>query len=484
MSPCYARPDVQPEFSLTQPYGPVESPAITQLPPVLAKRPGDDRLTKRPAAGNGMADSRSHGFDQPVWSDDFDHGLFMSAVSLWGGVLADRYDRKKILLLTQAFTASNLLVLALLSEADVIATWQVYVSSAGLGAAQAMTMPARTAMVRSLVGPEDLKNAITLNMVQMQSAQVIWPSIVGVIISLAGVSAALATSSGLAFLGIALLTVVHTAPVGSQGEARSPLRELVEGLSYSFSAPRVSTLMGMAFMVGLFGLPFMSMAPGFAREVLNFGAGNTGLFMMASGLGSIAGSVFIMTVQVRDNLRLYFVGSGFMGLSIALLGLIPWAYAEFLPAAGFGFCLSVMIVGGQTLLQMEVPPNILGRTSSVWSLVAAIGFVASAPIGFAADAIGLRAALGGAGLILVLLCSRQRRPANQRLAIAACRGRARRSYFDPVAGSFEIPPMWPRRSPCTEFQVVCWMGSWADDKGGLTSFTPPPPPASRRLAGG
>ncbi len=329
-------------------------------------------------------------------------GLFMSAVSLWGGVLADRYDRKKILLLTQAFTAGNLLVLALLSGADLITTWHVYVSSAGLGAAQALTMPARTAMVRSLVGPEDLKNAIALNTVQMQSAQVIWPAIAGGIISLVGVSAILATSSGLSFLGIALLTLVHVAPVESRGEARSPLRELVEGLRYSFSAPRVSTLMGMAIMVGFFGLPFMSMAPGFAREVLNFGAGNTGLFLMASGLGSIAGSIFIMMVRVRDNLRLYFVGSGFMGLSIALLGVIPWTYAEFLPAAMFGFCLSVMIVGGQTLLQMEVPSNLLGRTSSVWSLVAAIGFVASAPIGFLADAIGLRAALGGAGLILAI----------------------------------------------------------------------------------
>ena len=329
-------------------------------------------------------------------------GLPMAFVSLWGGVLADRYDRKKILLLTQAFTASNLLLLAILIEADLIATWQIYLSSAGLGAAQALTMPARTAMVRSLVGPEDMKNAVALNAVQMQSAQVIWPSVAGGIIGLAGVSATLATSSGLSFVGIAFLSLVHSAPLESRGVAKSPLRELAEGLRYSFSASQVSTLMGMAMIVGFFGLPFMSMAPGFAREVLNFNAGSTGLFLMASGLGSIAGSIFVLIVPVRDNLRLYFLGSGLMGLSVALVGITPWAYVTFLPAALFGFCLSLMIVGGQTLLQTVVPQNILGRTTSVWSLVAAIGFVASFPIGLAGEAFGLRTALTACGLILIL----------------------------------------------------------------------------------
>lgn len=330
-------------------------------------------------------------------------GLPMSIVSLWGGVLADRYDRRNILVFSQGFTGANLLLLAFLVQTDAIAIWHVYASSVGLGAMQALTMPARQAMVRSLVGPEDMKNAVSLNSIQMQVAQVVWPFLAGGIIALIGIAATLTTSAGLSVLGIIFLAAIRVqTKAESYGLRASPLRDLIDGLRYSFSAPKVGTLMSMAIFVGLFGLPFTSIAPGYAREVLGFDAGRTGLFLMATGAGSIAGSMFVLLVHVRDNLRLYFVGSGFMGLSVAGVTLAPWPFLAFIPAGGFGFCLAVMIVGGQTLFQTEVPPNLLGRVNSVWSLVAAIGFVAALPIGFAADVFGLRAALAFCGFALAL----------------------------------------------------------------------------------
>lgn len=330
-------------------------------------------------------------------------GVPMSLVSLWGGVVADRYDRKKILVASQSFTTLNLAVLAALYAVGLIAPWHVYVSSVGLGAMQALTMPARNAMVRSLVGLADMKNAVALNSIQMQTAQVIWPSLAGVMISLAGVAFTLGASAALSTLGIVFLLFVRSKPAAPNRVHQSPLRSLLDGLAYSFSAPKVSTLMGMAIIVGFFGLPYMSMAPGFAHEELRFSAGETGLLLMATGIGSVVGSVAVLALQVRDNLRLYFVGSGFMGLSIALVALSPWAYLTFLPAAGFGFCLSIMIVGGQTLFQTEVPQELLGRVTSVWGLVAGFGFLASLPVGVLGEEYGVRTVLLASGLILVCL---------------------------------------------------------------------------------
>jgi MFS family permease len=327
-------------------------------------------------------------------------GVPMSIVSLWGGVLADRWDRRLILMVSQAFTGINLLILAALTVAGMVEVWHVYVSSFGLGVTQALTMPARNALIRSLVQPEEIKSAVALNAVQAQSAQVIWPSIAGGIISLLGVGAALVTTALLALLGIVFLIWVRPDGVELPRSQSSQARDLAEGLHYSFSAPRVGTLMGMAIVAGFFAMPYMSLAPGFARDVFHFSAGEAGLLLMASGVGAIVGSVYALMVQFRDNLRVYFVGCTFLGLSVAGVAASPWPILSFLPAAGFGFCISIMIVSGQTLFQAEVPPQILGRVNSIWSLVGGIGFLASLPVGIAGDVVGIRGALMTIGLIL------------------------------------------------------------------------------------
>jgi MFS family permease len=329
-------------------------------------------------------------------------GLPMTLVSLWGGVLADRYDRRAILIAAQAFTGLNLFTLALLTETGLVATWHVYASSVGLGAMQAITMPARNAIIRSLVGPESMRNAVALNSVQMQVAQVVWPALAGIMIALVGVGSTLALSGALSISGIFCLLLVKLMPVEAVAVRKNQLRELIEGARYSFSAPPVSTLMSMAICVGFFGLFYTSVAPGYAREELGMTASWTGFFLMALGVGSILGSIFMLVVDVRDNLRAYFVGAAAMGASIFLVSAAPWDALAFLPTAAFGFCLATMVVSGGTLLQVEVPPHLLGRTTSFWSICGGIGLAASLPIGALGEVFGLRYSMGAAGLLLLL----------------------------------------------------------------------------------
>lgn len=327
-------------------------------------------------------------------------GLPMTLTSLWGGVLADRYDRRKILVFSQTFTGLNLLALAVLTVADLVQPWHVYLSSIGLGVMQALTMPARQALVNSLVGREFMRNAVALNTIQMQVAQVIWPSIAGVMIALVGVGPTLALSAGLSFMGNVFLQMVRVPIRGSSAKKASPLTELINGLRYSFSAPRINALTSMALSAGCFGLFYSHVAPGFSRQVLGFDAGETGFFLMSIGVGSIIGSMVMLVARVRDSLRMYFIGCMGLGLSISVVALTPWAYATFLPNAFFGIFLAVMIVSGQTVLQTEVPSEYLGRTMSAWTIAGGVGLAASWPIGALGDALGLRWVLLGAGLCL------------------------------------------------------------------------------------
>lgn len=329
-------------------------------------------------------------------------GVPMTLTSLWGGVLADRYDRRRILTFSQLFTSTNLLLLALLTFSGHVAAWQVYLSSIGLGVMQALTMPARNALIRSLVGPEYMRNAVALNTIQMQSAQVVWPSVAGGLIALFGVGATLATSATLSIAGIICLQVVRMAPFTPGDRRTNQLRELANGLKYCFTAPRVAALTSMGLLAGCFGLCYQHVAPGYSRQVLGFDAGETGLFMMSIGIGSICGSLTMLILNVRDHLRGYYGGAIGLGLSMALMASTPWAEVAMLPNALFGFFIAVMIVNGQTLIQTEVPSTYLGRVTSVWTVAGGIGLAASLPIGFLGDHFGLRYVLIACGLLLVV----------------------------------------------------------------------------------
>ncbi len=330
-------------------------------------------------------------------------GMPMTLVSLWGGVLADRYDRRRILTLSQGFTGFNLLILAVLTFSGMVETWHVYLSSVGLGVMQAVSVPARNALVRSLVGPEQMRNAVALNTIQMQSAQVVWPSLAGLMIYLFGVGSTLVASAVCSFAGIIFLQMVHAQLHERTSRKTSPLRELIDGLRYSYKTPRINGLTSMALSAGAFGLFYSHVATGYSRQVLGFDAGQTGLFLMAIGVGSIIGSILMLVINVRDSLRTYFAGCIGLGLSIALVGVIPWPYLTFVPNAFFGIFLAVMIVSGQTVLQTEVESEFLGRTTSVWTIAGGIGLASSLPVGALGDAIGLRYVLVGAGLLMALV---------------------------------------------------------------------------------
>lgn len=331
----------------------------------------------------------------------FMQGMPMAAVSLFGGILADRYDRKKLLSISQFFTFANLMTLATLTTTGLIEVWHLYVYAVGLGVMQAVTMPARNALIRSLIGPDDMQNAVALNAMQMQASRIVWPATAGVLIAVFGIGTTLTVSATLSMIGIVCLLPVRPAP--TRESARKPasaLSEIKEGMRYTFSHPLVGQVMTLGLLLAIFGLAFMQLGVGFAREELDFSSSQAGLFLMAGGIGSIVGSVSLIVVRPNSTLALVVAICLFFALSVLALSLNPLTALAFVFIGCFGFSTSAMSTVSQTIFQIHVPQRLLGRVVSFWSLGGGLASVTALPIGFAGDEFGLRWPLGSVALMM------------------------------------------------------------------------------------
>ena len=333
----------------------------------------------------------------------FMQGVPTVLISLMGGVLADRYDRRALLIYTQLVPMVNIVIIAILTIAGQVELWHIYVTSIIFGATQALSMPARQAYIRSLVDKEDIMNAVALNSMLQHASRIVWPSVAGIMITLVGVGPTLIVNGVSYLVGIGALFMIHgTVPVFGQGRS-SPLREMADGLRYTWSVPATTLVMGLAISIGLFGLAFMNMAPGFARQELGFNAAETGLFMMVGGLGSLVGSMVLLVINVENKNRL-FVGLVFVfAFSLIGLSINPWYWGAFFFSATFGLAATTLSLVANTIVQLVVPSHMLGRVLSLWSLSGGLGSMSALAIGLVGEAFGLRLALGGAASILVVI---------------------------------------------------------------------------------
>ena len=197
----------------------------------------------------------------------FLRGVPMALLGLLGGVFADRYNRRHLLISNQLVTMVNLLILSVLVFSDVAEVWHVYVSSMLLGVTMALTNPARQAMIRGLVQGDDLMNAVALNSMQMNGSRIIWPTLAGGLIILTGSGGALLLCSILYFLGAVFMVPVPNILQPRSNQRSSPLSEIVEGFRYTFSNSLLAMVMTLVVSMGMFGLAFTFMGPGFGKQI-------------------------------------------------------------------------------------------------------------------------------------------------------------------------------------------------------------------------
>jgi MFS family permease len=323
----------------------------------------------------------------------------MSVVGLFGGVLADRYDRRMLLAVTQLVSMGNIVILAVLTILGQIELWQLYASSVVFGITQSLSAPARQALISGLVPKEDMLNAVALNSILQHSSRIFWPSVAGGVIAWFGMGPALAVNAACFVVGVVPLFLMRGLSKTAGARHKSPLRELREGIGYARSAPVVSLIIGLTLSLGMFGLAFNQMAPGYAREGFGMNAAEAGLFMMCLGIGGLLTGGVLTMVKVKNH-RLVFVGGTMVfAISINLMAVNPWYPLLFVLAAMNGIGNSAQSVVANTVFQVAVPTQFLGRVVSLWFLAAGLASIAALPIGIAGDVVGLRVAFAGAASI-------------------------------------------------------------------------------------
>ena len=317
--------------------------------------------------------------------------------SLWGGSLADRFDRRWLLVITQASMGVLALVLGIIALSGDATVHLVYLLAFSLGVAAAIDNPARVAFVNEIVGPESLHNAIALNSASFNLARLGGPALAGVMVAWIGsgwVFIANAASFGVTIVTLLLMRVNELHPqIRQKGAVK-----LVQGLRYVRARRDLILVLCLLFGVASFGLNFQMTMALMARLQFHLGAAEFGVMSTALACGALLGSLLAARRQ-RATLKLV-AGSavlfsgveivvGFAPTYITMLALLPFA----------GLLAMTFTTSAQSFLQTESDSWVRGRVMGIYTLVFFGGTPVGAPIiGWAADLFGPRSGLAGGGI--------------------------------------------------------------------------------------
>ena len=317
--------------------------------------------------------------------------------SLWGGTLADRVDRRRLIIVTQSLMGLLALVLGAVTLMGSATVHLVYVFAFLLGCASAVDNPARQAFVNEIVGPDDLHNAIALNSASFNLARLGGPALAGVMVAVLGsgwVFILNAASFAVTILALLLMRARELFPQ----IRRSGAVKLVAGLRYVRVRRELLLVLSLAFGVATFGLNYQITMALMARQQFSLGAEAFGLMSTALALGALAGSL-LSARRTSIPLRLVLASAVAFGAVEIVVGVSPtyWSMLLVLPFAGV--LAMTFTTSAQSFLQTHSEDWVRGRVMGIYTLVFFGGTPIGAPvIGWAADRFGPRSGLVGGGL--------------------------------------------------------------------------------------
>jgi len=331
-------------------------------------------------------------------------------LTLLAGVFADLVDRRRILIYTQIVAGFSALTLAILIVTGVVHVWMILVISFITGCCFAIAGPSYQAITIDLVEREDLANAIALNSTQFQFSRVVGPTLAGVALGIFGLAGCF-FANALSFVAVivALMKVRFdekktNAPAHSIKDRRAVWQDLVEGLRYVRQRPRVFMLIIISAMTSLFGAPYLSMIPVYARDVFHMDQSGNSLLMGVSGAGAFVGALALAYLG-NFKYKGWSVLSGSFAFSLCLIGFARSTNLivslAFLFGIGFAIVSCVAVIN--TLLQQLVTDEMRGRVMSMFIL----SFIGTMPIGnliagAAAERFGVPHTLETGGLIIAV----------------------------------------------------------------------------------
>ena len=323
----------------------------------------------------------------------------------YGGVIADRVDKRRLMIVLQSAMGLQALALGLLTLTGTVRVWQIGILAGVLGLNNAFENPARQSFMMELVGPEHLRNAVSLNSVLANVARAVGPAIAGIMIATVGTDVCFLVNAGSFVAVLFSLSSMDTSALAPSTPAVRTRGQLREGLRYVRSTPALVIPLVMMGIAGCLTYEFQVSLPVMADQGLHVGATGFGFMTAAMGVGAVAGGLYVAG-RGKIGLRPLVIAASGFAVAMALATLAPDLAFEMIALALVGAGSIAFMATGNSTLQLTAAPEMRGRVMSLWF----VAFQGSTPIGgpivgATMSALGARAGLGlGAITVGLVAC--------------------------------------------------------------------------------
>lgn len=331
-------------------------------------------------------------------------GLPMLILSLVGGVVADRTEKRNLLLACQLALALVALITAILVHTGAIKIWHLVLLGFGQGATWAFIVPARQALIPELVGEDELMNALALSNGAINVTRILGPAVAGGLIAVPMFGTSGVFYTMVLLYGIVVLTLLRVPATGTaKGEHGAMWQEMTLGVRYVTRRSVLVVLIGIAFVAILLGMPYSMLLPVFAEDVHHVGSVGLGVMSTFVGMGAVVGSLvmaYLSDYPHRAALQL-FLGVGF-GVGLLMFGGAP-AFVLALAALSFtGFMATGYMTLNNTLIFSHAERQFHGRVMSVYMLTWSLMPLTALPMSMLTDVVGAQVTVAGAGALVAL----------------------------------------------------------------------------------
>ena len=338
----------------------------------------------------------------------FAHAIPMLTLSLFGGVIADRVQKKNVMLIGQASSAvvalgvAFSLTLGYLSPERAGSWWILVVASVLQGTIMALMMPSRQSILPEIVGEEELMNAVSLNMLGMNLLRLVAPAATGLLIKDLGYGAVYYVMTGMYVIAVAFIAFIPpTSTITVRGAGA--LSDIKEGINYIRHETTILLILVFTLFVVILSMPYMLLMPVLCVEVLKVGEGQGGVLMSVSGIGAIIGSLTLASLPNKKRGLMLLVSSFVLGLTLAGFSFSTWWYLSLGLMVFVGLAQTGRMTLGNTLLQYYVEDEYRGRVMSIYMMEFGLMSFGTFAAGLLAEAMGAQWALGGFAIVLVFL---------------------------------------------------------------------------------
>ena len=325
--------------------------------------------------------------------------LLLGAV---GGLVADRVNKRRLILLTQTSLALGSLLLGILTMSGMITMWMLYAISIWIGVTNAVDNPARQSFVGELVDRGSVANAVSLNAVVMNSARIIGPGIAGVVIYILGTGFLFMANAASFLAVIVALLLMRPEELFSSERVTRARGQLREGFTYVWRTPRLKVPLLILLLVGTLAFEFQVSFPLLASATFHKGAGTYAAFMSFMGIGAVVGGLISATFPQTSIRRLAYTSLGF-GALIVVVSFMPNSTAAMLAMIPMGTLSMVFVSIANSTLQLNSDPSMRGRVLSLFTVAYQGSTPIGAPIvGYIGQQLGARysVAIGGAAALV------------------------------------------------------------------------------------